>query len=131
MYSFFGTFVAIISSTVMFFGAGKHIRAIPEFSIRDSFAFSSLISATNPVSVLSLFKEMNADINLYSIIFGEGIFNDAIGIVMYREITKSEYQNDSIFYELMATVLSFFVIFIGSVLIGAIGALLIALILKR
>lgn len=46
-------------------------------------AFSSLISATDPVSVLSIFKEIGADINLYSLIFGESIFNDAIGIVMY------------------------------------------------
>jgi len=46
-------------------------------------AFASLISATDPVSVLAIFKELNADIDLYSMIFGESIFNDAIGIVMY------------------------------------------------
>ena len=69
---------------------------MPQFSFRESFAFSALISATDPVSVLSLFKEMNADINLYSFVFGESIFNDAIGIVMYREITKSDFENESI-----------------------------------
>jgi len=86
MYAFLGTFIAIISSTVMFFYVSKLSIGeykVPLFSFRESFAFSSLISATDPVSVLAIFKEMNADINLYSFIFGESIFNDAIAIVMY------------------------------------------------
>lgn len=60
----------------------------PEFTWKDSFAFGSLISATDPVSVLAIFKEMNADVNLYAIVFGESIFNDAIGIVMYETVLK-------------------------------------------
>lgn len=54
--------------------------------MKDSFAFGSLISATDPVAVLAIFKEMDADENLYSIVFGESIFNDAIGIVMYETV---------------------------------------------
>ena len=46
----------------------------------------SLISATDPVSVLAIFKEMDADPNLFAIVFGESIFNDAIGIVMYETV---------------------------------------------
>ena len=45
-----------------------------------------MISATDPVAVLAIFKEMDADENLYSIVFGESIFNDAIGIVMYETV---------------------------------------------
>lgn len=56
-------------------------------------AFSSLISATDPVSVLSIFKEIGADINLYSLIFGESIFNDAIGIVMYWSVVDLKMDN--------------------------------------
>ena len=47
-----------------------------------------MISATDPVSVLAIFKEMDADVNLYAIVFGESIFNDAIGIVMYETVLK-------------------------------------------
>ena len=54
--------------------------------MKESFAFGSLISATDPVAVLAIFKEMDADVNLYSIVFGESIFNDAIGIVMYETV---------------------------------------------
>jgi NhaP-type Na+/H+ or K+/H+ antiporter len=48
-----------------------------------------LISATDPVSVLAIFKEMDADVNLYAIVFGESIFNDAIGIVMYQTVMQT------------------------------------------
>ena len=61
----------------------------PEFTWKEAFAFGSLISATDPVSVLAIFKEMDADVNLYAIVFGESIFNDAIGIVMYQTVMQT------------------------------------------
>ena len=86
MFSFIGTFIAIFSSSFMFYFMGK-TEISPSFSFKESFAFGSLISATDPVSVLAIFKELDADANLYSLVFGESIFNDAITIVMYRTIT--------------------------------------------
>lgn len=59
-----------------------------KFTFKESWVFGSLISATDPVAVLSIFKEMDADENLYSIVFGESIFNDAIGIVMFETVLK-------------------------------------------
>lgn len=94
-------------------------------------AFSSLISATDPVSVLSIFKEIGADINLYSLIFGESIFNDAIGIVMYRSVVDLKIDNQGLAKEVFKAFLNFLVVFIGSFFIGALIALLIAFILKK
>ena len=82
MFSFLGTFIAIFFTSFMFYICGLLKVSYP-FTIKDSFAFGSLISATDPVAVLAIFKEMDADENLYAIVFGESIFNDAIGIVMY------------------------------------------------
>ena len=48
------------------------------------FAFGSLISATDPVAVLNIFKTLNADKMLYFIIFGESIINDAIAVIYYE-----------------------------------------------
>lgn len=56
--------------------------------MKESWLFGSLISATDPVAVLAIFKQMDADENLYSIVFGESIFNDAISIVMYNTVLK-------------------------------------------
>ena len=56
--------------------------------MKESWLFGSLISATDPVAVLAIFKQMDADENLYAIVFGESIFNDAISIVMYNTVEK-------------------------------------------
>ena len=85
MFAFVGTFIAIFFSSIMFWVCGK-CGISYDFSLKDSFAFGSLISATDPVAVLAIFKEMDADENLYAIVFGESIFNDAIGIVMYETV---------------------------------------------
>lgn len=90
-----------------------------------------MISATDPVSVLAIFKEMDADVNLYAIVFGESIFNDAIGIVMYTTVMNTGSEGSTATEEILNSIGSFFLIFIGSLLIGAVSALLIAFIMKR
>lgn len=89
MYSFLGTFIAIFSTSFMLW-----VCRSPKFTLKESFAFGSLISATDPVSVLAIFKEMDADANLYAIVFGESIFNDAIGIVMYETVKTLGTEDD-------------------------------------
>lgn len=74
---------------------------------------------------------MDADVNLYAIVFGESIFNDAIGIVMYETVLKMG-QNDRTFTEeILVASGEFFVIFVGSIIIGALFALFISFLLKR
>lgn len=85
MYAFLGTFISIFLSSCIFYGCGKMGWSYA-FSIKDSFAFGSLISTTDTVAVLSILKEMGADENLYALCFGESIFNDAIGIVAYQTV---------------------------------------------
>ena len=82
---------------------------------------------------MAIFKEMDANINLYAIVFGESIFNDAIAIVMYETVMMSgEGTGDkTITAQIFGFVGQFLLIFVGSLLIGAVSALLIAFILKR
>lgn len=87
LYAFLGTFIAIIFSSIMFFVCGW-LNFTPSFSLKESCAFGAFISSTDPVAVLAIFKEMDADVTLYSIIFGESIFNDAIAIVLYRSFSE-------------------------------------------
>lgn len=129
-YSFLGTFIAIFLSSVMFWAVGQTPLSI-EFSWKDSFAFGSLISATDPVSVLAIFKEMDADVTLNALIFGESIFNDAIGIVMYDTVIQAGTGDNSVMGEIMGCIGQFVLIFVGSLIIGAVSALLIAFLLKR
>ena len=129
-YSFLGTFIAIFTSSLLFYAVGMTSLS-PDFSLKDSFAFGSLISATDPVSVLAIFKEMDADVNLYAIVFGESIFNDAIGIVMYETVLKMGRPGHTMEEEIAAAAAEFVIIFLGSIMIGALTALLTAFLLKR
>ena len=103
MFAFLGTFIAILSSSLMFYVCGLTVLS-PKFTVQESLAFGSLISSTDPVSVLALFKEMDADVTLYSLIFGESIFNDAISIVMYKTISENNNKGVSYSQELMSSI---------------------------
>ena len=54
------------------------------FSFLDSLRFGALISATDPVTILAIFTDLHVDVNLYAIIFGESVLNDAVSMVLTR-----------------------------------------------
>ena len=51
--------------------------------ILETFLFSSLISAVDPVAVLALFDEIKAEEIIYIVVFGESLLNDAVTVVLY------------------------------------------------
>jgi NhaP-type Na+/H+ or K+/H+ antiporter len=79
--------------------------------------------------VLAIFKELHADEDLYAIIFGESVFNDAIGIVAYE--TVKHFGGGSLGQEFLGAASKFCIIFGGSILIGIISALVVAFIQKK
>lgn len=80
--------------------------------------FGALISATDPVTVLAIFKELKVDPNLYSNVFGESVLNDAVAIVLYRTLIAFLAQEVST-TAVLGGVGSFLMIFGGSLLIGS------------
>jgi NhaP-type Na+/H+ or K+/H+ antiporter len=63
------------------------------FSIREILLFSSIIVSTDTVGALTFVKESDEP-KLFSILFGEGIINDAVCIVLYRIIKSFNFQNE-------------------------------------
>jgi len=61
------------------------------FTFQEILLFSAVISATDTVAALTFISETKEQ-KLYSILFGEGVINDAVCIVLYkiiRDFTKT------------------------------------------
>jgi solute carrier family 9 (sodium/hydrogen exchanger), member 6/7 len=52
------------------------------FTLNDCLLFGAFVSATDPVTTLAIFTEENIDLDLYALIFGESVLNDAVSIVL-------------------------------------------------
>ena len=44
--------------------------------------FGAIVSATDPVTMLAVFKELKVDVDLDALLFGESVLNDAVAIVL-------------------------------------------------
>lgn len=67
-----------------------------DFEYTDLVAFSVLISATDPVSVISLFHVIDVDRTLNILIVGEALLNDAVAIVLSKNLKSILFEKHSI-----------------------------------
>lgn len=49
-----------------------------------AFTFASLMSATDPISVISIFKSLGVPKSVVTVIEGESLFNDGIAVVLFQ-----------------------------------------------
>lgn len=83
--------------------------------------FGSLISATDPVAVIALFKELGAPKQLSILVEGESLFNDATAIVVFNIILALVLSGAPLSGDtLLQGGLSFLTAFAGGLAVGAV-----------
>lgn len=102
----------------------------PHLSLLECLIFGSTLSATDPVTILAIFNNYRVDPQLYSIIFGESILNDAVSIVMFE--TLSKFRNAQItFFSVFHGAALFGLVFSMSMILGVVYGLACSLLLKH
>lgn len=125
-----GTFIsAMVVGIILFIYTKLGIESI-NISFVDALAVGATLSATDPVTILSIFNSYKVDPKLYTIIFGESLLNDAICIVMF-ETCQQFHGKKAQFSSFFEGISLFLVTFTVSTLIGLIIGILIALVLKH
>ena len=92
------------------------------------------LSATDPVTILAIFNTYKVDPQLYTVIFGESILNDAVAIVMFETAQryraggpKQDHLTVGGYFEAFGY---FFLVFFGSLFLGVLVGIGTALLLK-
>ncbi|KAI5711407.1 hypothetical protein M8J76_013935 [Diaphorina citri] len=134
---------ALIGTTISSFVIGTlmyvFLQLVPNlksgFTFLDSLYFGALISPTDPLTILAIFNDLKVDVNLYALVFGESVLNDAVAIVLSGAIQNygERYQSGTGGFEANAFLLAvgdFIGIFSLSLFIGAIMGCLTAFLTK-
>ncbi len=94
--------------------------------------FGALISATDPVAVVALFRELGAPQRLTVLVEGESLLNDATAIVLFAILLGISVEGGEHDWTLFgAAVLDFLRIFLGGALVGAVLGLVVSELLYR
>ncbi|XP_068602045.1 sodium/hydrogen exchanger 2 [Brachionichthys hirsutus] len=57
---------------------------VQDINLQENLLFATIISAVDPVAVLSVFEDVSVNEQLYIVVFGECLFNDAVTVVLYN-----------------------------------------------
>lgn len=125
-----GTFIsACVLGVILYCWTSLGLESI-NISFVDALSVGATLSATDPVTILSIFNAYKVDPKLYTIIFGESLLNDAISIVMF-ETCQQFHDREAHIGSFFEGVGLFLMTFTVSLLIGVAVGIIVALILKH
>lgn len=129
-FAFMGTFLAaVVLGILLYIWTAIGLEGI-DISFVDAISVGATLSATDPVTILSIFNMYKVDPKLYTIIFGESLLNDAVSIVMFE--TAQKFSGTSLnVTSIFKGIGMFLMTFTISLLIGSIVGILTALVLKH
>ncbi len=104
--------VAFLVSAVL---VGITLHVALGTALATAFLFGALISATDPVAVVAVFREVGVPRRLLTIVEGESLLNDGVAIVLFAILVEAA-TGESV--SVTAGVIDFVLVFGGGALIG-------------
>lgn len=129
-YAFVGTSISVIVVGSIIYGGIQFLRSFlaqtylsDNFSLANCLYFGAIISPTDPLAVLAIFQELKVDVNLFALVFGESILNDAVSIVLTHSIDQfsiiyGRNPSYSIMLAVWKSTFNFIYMFVNSCIIG-------------
>lgn len=132
-FAFAGTFIsAVVLGVVIWLWTRIPLDGL-EITFVEAMSVGATLSATDPVTILAIFNTYRVDPQLYTVIFGEAILNDAIAIVLFE--TAQKYKEGAAggkltVFSLFESIYIFLLVFFGSLVIGLVIGIATSLLLK-
>ncbi|MBS1956318.1 MAG: Na+/H+ antiporter [Cyanobacteria bacterium SZAS-4] len=110
--------LATFGVVVCMLGVAAIMHFVGGMTPQTALLFGAMVSATDPVSVIALFRKMGIDKRLTMILEGESLFNDGTAVVMFKMVLALVLAGTQ--FSLPVTLSTFFLVVCGGALIGAV-----------
>lgn len=103
---------------------GGIVWAVTPIDLAPAMLLGAILSATDPVAVMAMFRQLGAPSRLAMLVEGESLFNDATAIVVSRIMLGVVAASVFDWSDAVAGAGSFIVVFVGGALVGWVSALI-------
>ncbi|XP_068438534.1 sodium/hydrogen exchanger 2-like [Clinocottus analis] len=94
------------------------VFGVQDINLQENLLFASIISTVDPVAALNVFEDIGVNEQTYIVIFGEGLFNDAVTVVLYNMFTFLAALPVVEPTDVLVGTARFFVVALGGILFG-------------
>ncbi|CAI8615517.1 unnamed protein product [Vicia faba] len=127
----FGAVGTLISCSIISFGVIQIFKKLGfnELDLGDAIAIGAIFAATDSVCTLQVLNQDETPL-LYSLVFGEGVVNDATSVVLFNAIKSFDLErlDHGLALQFFG---NFLYLFIASTVLGVLGGLLSAYVIKK
>lgn len=78
-----GVLISMLATSALLFAMLSALTPQIPFGWTEALLFGAVIAATDPISVLALFKELGVERRLYLLVEGESLLNDGVAVVLF------------------------------------------------
>ncbi len=111
-------FTLAIPGTILSIGlVGVLCHTLLQMPLLQALVLGAIISPTDPISVLAIFRQLGVTRRLSVLMEGESLFNDAVGLVIFSILLEAARNPESV--SVSAGLASFVIVTMGGLAIGA------------